>query len=987
MRVMSLIFVVITINTLSWGGALVISDADSSQEYTSVSYGNTRYFAVWQDFRNGNYDVYGARVSQEAIVLDPGGIAISSDTSAARTPAIAFDGNNYLTVWRDNRNSPRSDIYGARINQEGQILDPDGFAVSTNPHTQKEPAIAFGSTNYLVVWEDNRVQPSTFYTGIYCARVDPQGTVLDTSGICISFYGYRDQRNPAVAFDGANYLVVWQDERYDMDIYGARVSQNGEVLDFGGFPISNNIFPESPEGDPSIAFDGTNYLVVWHVLYEGAEESNIYGARVTPDALVLDTQPIPISTEYGYQLYPAVTFDGKQYIVTWHDQRSGSDYDIYGARVTAAGTVLDPSGFAVNHGQHDHIFPDVASSGAGQIMIAWQYEADDTCDILGSLFDTYASSDDSLALAYTGNRHLVRAAQGEDLHLVYTNHGNICYTYSSNGGANWTLPTTIGEGILPAIALDSYNRPSVAWTDNEGGLWYKRQDSPTGWSYTYHIWDPYYDDLKINSPPSIAIDHLSTPNIVHILVTRSGGLPTREIYHTVEDYTFNITLPQYGSFIVIEQTQSTSQYPPLRSYPSIARCEVDNSFHAVWQRVDTICYASKAPNQSWNTWGWQFYTDGLQSTHPFVETYGDSIFVVWQHREPSTQKEEVYRGTRHRTEHRWRWRDLSLTLNLVSLHPVNASGLFTAYAEEPILQSPHEIYYKGRPEDERTLISNTAYTSLYPQCAARFTQRSYLYTAWQDGDAAPYEIRFKKMEHVATDDMAYLSSANGNDPPSPYLVARDSFISDWQIPVDVGNATATYEFPLIQGYAYKAKAVIYHQGSGPWRGRIKIDNSLQFVVTYHANVPETLECWIPPALYEDSVLSISFDRIAGDFAAIGPIYIYRYENDVGGGGPMSQQSQPMHNTSLTVFPNPFTEHLNIVYQTTGQHNARLEIYDVTGRLVKSLYHESGIMNRESFFVWDGIDDHGRTVPQGVYFLRIDNSDTGDIISQKVLRIR
>jgi hypothetical protein len=241
------------------------------------------------------------------------------------------------------------------------------------------------------------------------------------------------------------------------------------------------------------------------------------------------------------------------------------------------------------------------------------------------------------------------------------------------------------------------------------------------------------------------------------------------------------------------------------------------------------------------------------------------------------------------------------------------------------------------------------------------------------------------MEHVETKDMAYLSSPNGHNLSSPYLVARDSFISDWQIPVDIGNVTTTYQFPLIPGYAYKAKAVVYHEGSGPWSGRITIDNNLQFSVTYNANVPETLECWIPPALYEDSVATVSFSRISGDFAAIGPIYIYRYEYDGGGGGPMSQQSQPMHNTSITVFPNPFTENLNITYQITGQNGADLKIYDVTGRLVKQFDLASSTPSNH--IIWDGVDDHGRTVPQGIYFLRIDNLKSGDILCRKVLRIR
>ena len=62
-----------------------------------------------------------------------------------------------------------------------------------------------------------------------------------------------------------------------------------------------------------------------------------------------------------------------------------------------------------------------------------------------------------------------------------------------------------------------------------------------------------------------------------------------------------------------------------------------------------------------------------------------------------------------------------------------------------------------------------------------------------------------------------------------------------------------------------------------------------------------------------------------------------------------------------------------------------KVYDVTGRLVKQFAlpsHES--LNQ---IIWDGIDDQGRVVPQGVYFLRVDNSASGDMLCQKVLKVR
>jgi flagellar hook assembly protein FlgD len=100
---------------------------------------------------------------------------------------------------------------------------------------------------------------------------------------------------------------------------------------------------------------------------------------------------------------------------------------------------------------------------------------------------------------------------------------------------------------------------------------------------------------------------------------------------------------------------------------------------------------------------------------------------------------------------------------------------------------------------------------------------------------------------------------------------------------------------------------------------------------------------------------------------------------------MSQQNQPMHNASIVVFPNPFTERLNIAFQAASQNKAELKIYDVTGRLVKQF----GLPSRESLsnIIWDGIDDRGRAVPQGVYFLRVDNPASGDMLCQKVLKVK
>jgi len=158
------------------------------------------------------------------------------------------------------------------------------------------------------------------------------------------------QGNPVLAFDGTNYLVAWDDSRSGsgLDIYGARVSPAGDVLDPSGIPISS---AARDQAYPKLAFDGTNYLVVWDDGRAGPFTSGIYGARVTTAGSVLDPAGIPISTAQGGQARPALAFDGSNYLVAWYDGRSGC-CDIYGARVTPAGAVLDPNGINLRRVRH-----------------------------------------------------------------------------------------------------------------------------------------------------------------------------------------------------------------------------------------------------------------------------------------------------------------------------------------------------------------------------------------------------------------------------------------------------------------------------------------------------------------------------------------------------------------------------------------------------------------------------------------------------------
>jgi hypothetical protein len=93
----------------------------------------------------------------------------------------------------------------------------------------------------------------------------------------------------------------------------------------------------------------------------------------------------------------------------------------------------------------------------------------------------------------------------------------------------------------------------------------------------------------------------------------------------------------------------------------------------------------------------------------------------------------------------------------------------------------------------------------------------------------------------------------------------------------------------------------------------------------------------------------------------------------------------MASNYLNISPNPTTGMANIRYQITDNSNALLEIYDVSGTLVRSFDLESSIMDHESVISWSGEDNTGRKLPGGVYFVKFRAGDYQ--VTDKLLLIR
>ena len=297
--------------------------AGGLQATPRVAFNGAEYLVVWADTREYSELIGGSRVALDGTVVDPNGLTLSVPSSTInQAPDVASDGNNFFVSWIQLPGSPGT-VVGALFAPDGTEIADVG-ALSNSARLSTNTRVVFGSNEYFVVWEEGVAGA----IDVHGARIAVDGTLLDPGGFAIAG-GSGNQMLPTVAAGPSQFLVMFHDQPTGQDEV-VRVSSAGAVLDGAGIPLS------STSSDSVGAFDGTNYLVTW------TDSSNatpdVYGARISPSGTVLDPSGIAIATLPTQDSAQAVLFDGAQYQVLWLATLGGtSGFSV--TPVTTAGAV------------------------------------------------------------------------------------------------------------------------------------------------------------------------------------------------------------------------------------------------------------------------------------------------------------------------------------------------------------------------------------------------------------------------------------------------------------------------------------------------------------------------------------------------------------------------------------------------------------------------------------------------------------------------
>ena len=341
-----------------------LAQADSNQERPGraglASDGTNRLVVTWRQ-GDVNDTLVGVLVGPSGLpFLEFDIVSLGTNTNLV-DPCAIFDGTNYLVAFQDD-----GLVQGVRVSPGGDVLDDPPFPISTTGASNFFPSAAFDGTNALVVWRqfDNTQQGE-----IVGARVTPGGSAL---GEFFVLAGAGDQIRPAVAFDGTNYLVAWEDASLGL-VRAARVAPDESVLDAGGFTLTGGA---AVQVEPRVASDGTGSLVIWSESTIGNGPDDLRAVRVAGDGTVLDAEPIAIASTNAENVHPDVAFDGTDFLALWEIDEFGAAGGVRAARVSTDGELVDgtplsggvvvatPPGFARLS------YPTVLG-GAGAVLAVW----------------------------------------------------------------------------------------------------------------------------------------------------------------------------------------------------------------------------------------------------------------------------------------------------------------------------------------------------------------------------------------------------------------------------------------------------------------------------------------------------------------------------------------------------------------------------------------------------------------------------------------
>ncbi len=336
------------------GPDLRVSSGGSGSYYPSLAWTGSEYGVSWDDNRDGNYEIYFARISAAGAKIGPDH-RVTSYSHGGYNPSLSWTGSEYGVSWQDYRDgSP--EIYFARISAAGTKLGSD-LRVTSEGDEIGIPHLSWTGSEFGVSWDDRR----DLNYDIMFARISAAGAKIGADSQVTS--SDREFGITFLIWTGSEYGVSW--ENGYGEIFFAQISAAGAKIGSElrvTYNADNSVLP-------SLSWTGSEYGVSWWDDRDGNFE--IYFARISAAGAKIgsDLRVTSDCTNKYFLFFPSLSWIGSEYGLGWFDDHDGNN-EIFFARISADGAMTGPE-FRVTSDGASSKYPSLFWTGS-EYGVSWQ---------------------------------------------------------------------------------------------------------------------------------------------------------------------------------------------------------------------------------------------------------------------------------------------------------------------------------------------------------------------------------------------------------------------------------------------------------------------------------------------------------------------------------------------------------------------------------------------------------------------------------------
>jgi len=395
---------------IAWPESVAVCTKGGNQEnIRMVSDGSGGAIIIWQDYRNGNFDIYAQRIDKNRTPKwYPDGVVVCDYTGDQKNPVIVGDGyGGAIIAWEDYR-SGLPNIYAVRITsatgETYTLWAPNGQQILPSLRGQFSPEIVQvdvdGQVGAFVAWKETDYAQHWIYT----QKIRGDGYIeWLAAGVLVSS-GSFVQESPKIINDGTGHVIItWQDRRFgNFDIYAQRIDiYDGTIpvsWDPNGQPVS--MVTASDQKNPQIVPDGMGgAIIVWTDCRYAATFPDIYAQRISSDGVRLWTfggglEGIAVCKTAGQQdnaniveSHVGTSVDGA--IIAWEDDALNGDIYAVKAGLYESNSDLTQGAKLIATGSQVQKYPRLVSDYQGGGIGAWIEN-----DLLTSQYKIFATKRD-----------------------------------------------------------------------------------------------------------------------------------------------------------------------------------------------------------------------------------------------------------------------------------------------------------------------------------------------------------------------------------------------------------------------------------------------------------------------------------------------------------------------------------------------------------------------------------------------------------------